>query len=331
MRTLSHTSLLVAILLASCAKDDIPDIGTPLSIDAVINIPAEAGEVTESKSYDAFTESNGLSFEFVHEVTDGIDIPQAGGDIPTKAVQYSTDAQLQNNVRTFRMSAFNANGSAFIQNGTVAYSNSEWTLSGTVPLWNGLETKTFLAYANLPSSGASVSCNSTSQTLTYTVPATAGAQTDILLGYYKGNGDKDSDGKADGYAKLTFRHPLTAVRFLVGDLHSAITGITNISIETAYSKGTLNVTYNSSGTPNYNWGSSLSATTTFSQSVSGLAAKGSQIGTPFILIPQDLTVQRTIVRITVKTTYGSSVIYRVLDTGKWEAGKTNTYTVNCTS
>lgn len=98
-------------------------------------------------------------------------------------------------------------------------------------IWKSSENKkTFYAYANVPT-GATVAllAEGAGQTMTCTGVPTQ----DILMGYYYGDGTPVSSEKRSGTASIRFYHPLTAVKFLAGDLADGAE-ITGISIENVY-------------------------------------------------------------------------------------------------
>ena len=203
-------------------------------------------------------------------------------------------------------------------------------------LWSSTEaSKTFYAYANLPSSGASVTNATTaSQTLSYTVPSAASAQTDILMGYYQGDGSTGEPAVKNGTASIHFYHPLTAVLFKVGTI-AGVTSINSISIEGVYKSGTAEMTpatvAESLVANKFNWTHATGAdnTMTVSQSIAGsIPASGSQLGDAFLLIPQAFE-STSDARIKLNVTAGSinfDLFYPLV--GKtWKAGHTNVYTV----
>ena len=187
------------------------------------------------------------------------------------------------------------------------------------------ETKTFYAYANLPLSGATVTnADATGQTLEYTaVPATAAAQNDILLGYYKGEG-KTGPSESEvmtGTAGIVFQHPLTAVKFVVGDIKDN-KKITGISIKGLASSG--QVTMDAAGALGV-WTAISNYDLTASVSNSATLAKGDVIGSPFVVIPQNLTAHSVDVTVTLEDGTGGTL---TLNADNWQAGYTNTYTIN---
>lgn len=227
-------------------------------------------------------------------------------DIETRGSMCNTPSDLYD-IGSFNVSATNSDGSTFVGATTVSFTGNEWVMPGTAPLWKASEVKTFFASANTSSTGANVGVSSGKHTLTYTVPATASDQKDILLGYYKGNGD----GK--GRASIRFHHPLTAVKLqLAEDCEYTVTGI---EISGVYASGTDEVTY-TDGVPSNSWGSLLS----------GGTVSTTDIGETFILIPQTVAADAVDVTITAE---GETLPFKgSIPAGEWKPGKTNTYTVS---
>lgn len=209
------------------------------------------------------------------------------------------------------------------------------------------EEKIFYAYTNLPASDASVTLTSkgAGQVLNYTVPANASDQTDILMGYYKGDGTTGTgdDAKRTGTAGIHFYHPLTAVTFKAGTI-DGIKSINDISISGIYGSGkaTMNATTvgNAEADPDnrkveeaFTW-SDCSGSITLSQSVStsGAPASGAELGEAFLLIPQQFDDKST-ARISVTLTLddGSScTLYSPLISTEWLAGHSYCYTIGYT-
>lgn len=213
---------------------------------------------------------------------------------------------------------------------------SDATVADDEYIWKKNEVKTFYAYANLPAGEAATvaSADATGQTLEYTVPATASAQTDILLGYYYGQGKTGSPAEQTGTAGIVFQHPLTAVRFIYG----TITGnpdIRSIRLDGVAQRGTATMSpvedHPESAT--IEWSGVDAYTHTVSQTKeSGLPVASSVpklIGEPFLLIPQDVAANHVTVTVTfTNSTSVSATIPAASLSGKWDAGKVNTYTIN---
>ena len=219
----------------------------------------------------------------------------------------------------FAARAFEGSGSTPIITQDVEWKTDKWV--GTpVAYWPQATSLTFLASANLPESEdvAKVSYASTGVTLDYkAVPEAASAQKDILLGHYKGNGGNT------GTAQIHFEHPMTAVRFLRGDIDAGLV-IKSISISGVASSGTATMDVSGAIT----WSGVSGYTHTVSQTkADGLGEDGTTklIGEPFIIIPQNLSING--VKVNVSFTDGTEV-EATISSGEWQMGKTNTYTLN---
>lgn len=213
---------------------------------------------------------------------------------------------------------------------------SDATVADDEYIWKKNEVKTFYAYANLPAGEAATvaSADATGQTLEYTVPATASAQTDILLGYYYGQGKTGSPAEQTGTAGIVFQHPLTAVRFIYGTITDN-PDIRSIRLDGVAQRGTATMSpvedHPESAT--IEWSGVDAYTHTVSQTKeSGLPVASSVpklIGEPFLLIPQDVAANHVTVTVTfTNSTSVSATIPAASPSGKWDAGKTNTYTIN---
>ena len=97
---------------------------------------------------------------------------------------------------------------------------------------SNVETKTFYAYANVPS-GVTMAllAGGAGQTMTCTAAPTQ----DILMGYYSGEGKTGTGdaAKHTGTASIKFHHPFSAVKFKTGTLASGLT-VSSVSIENVY-------------------------------------------------------------------------------------------------
>ena len=213
----------------------------------------------------------------------------------------------------------------------IEYKDSKWQpSSGNSPEWPASEDVTFFTAANLPSSGASwTSVSSSSASLTYTVPQNASAQNDILLGGYKGQGETVNN--TNGVAEIHFCHPLTALVLKKGEF-ADVTSITfkSISIQGVYSSGTVTQSFNAQKEVSFSWNTSESTT----QTVTLVSASGLTVGTddvigePFLLIPQDLSSASITITVEAQINGTTDVTYgKTLNSGEWQAGKINTYTL----
>lgn len=207
-------------------------------------------------------------------------------------------------------------------------------------LWKPGEEKTFYAYANLPAGGAKVTNTDASvQTLTYTVPSSTSDQTDILLGYYSGDGKTGEPGseKMTGTASIHFYHPLTAVTFKKGTIPDGCE-IASISIDALYSKGK---TTQSSGTNVFAW-TKLDGTD-FTEEDATMEMTFT-IGNAALLIPQTFSASsKSRIKVVLKDADNASRtldLYYPLNTNigtedtpeytSWKAGNTYTYEIKIT-
>lgn len=229
---------------------------------------------------------------------------------------------------------------------------SESRTEAGVSVTHGIE-KAFYAYANLPagSSSPSVSVNGTthlptSMTLGYEEPSDVSAQTDILVAYYRGEGD--TSGKPTGTASLQFLHPLASVRLVLGTVKGVnVFSINSVSLESVHSGGTLAMTPTGTGsgvtigwTPYTGSGSKKSITQTVNLNVTSVTEPGTEIGEPFIVIPQDFTTSPARIAVNITADGRTFDIYRTLDPAhwtpeqllssatEWEAGTSYTYAFN---
>ena len=241
-----------------------------------------------------------------------------GAENVTKGELINTDgsdkALADKGVTSFKASAYNGSSPMFSDQ-TVTYASGKWSTASTY-YWPQSTVLTFLAYTNLPE-GQTATIAATGVSTVHTVPAEASAQKDILLGHYKGNGGNT------GTAAIRFEHPMTAVRFLRGYISESI-GIRSISIKGVTASGTA--TMDSDGT--VSWSDLGAYTHTVSQTkADGLSVDGTTnlIGEPFIIIPQNVAVND--VKVNVTFTDGTAVEASIAS-GEWQAGKTNTYTLD---
>ena len=265
-----------------------------------------------------------LSIPMELEVTDGICKPN--GTAVTKGTLVNTTLSDQglgtfsSLVGSFVTKAYDENDIEKVSQ-TVSWIDGAW-VGSPVAYWPQSTSLNFFAYANLPSSPTSQSAAITAAGVStnHTVPAAASNQTDILFGHYQG------DGGGTGTAQIRFDHPMTAVRFLYGEITGS-PSIKSISLEGVAETGKASMALD--GT--ISWSGVSSYTHTVSQTnASGLPLstlegyEAKLIGEPFIIIPQNLGANS----VTVKVTFtDDTVVYGTLDTGSWDMRRTNTYTL----
>lgn len=126
---------------------------------------------------------------------------------------------------------FPAEGELFENDGTSYKSDPAY-------FWPGAGTFSFTAVANAPDTGFTPNLNTAGTALesfTYTVPADATAQNDIVLATLK-----DVDGGANATQALNFKHIMSAVQFKVGETMAAGV-IKSIKLNNIKTTGTYNV------------------------------------------------------------------------------------------
>lgn len=145
----------------------------------------------------------------------------------------------------------------------------------------------------------------------YTVPTTAAAQKDLMLAYFTGQ-------SSTGTAPLSFTHPLTCVRIVIGEMDAAqkerMGDITSITLKGVYKSGTCTVTP-SGNSLGYSWAPSSDKVNVTSSDVTDIT---------FAVIPQNLASSN--VTLEMKSSKGMTFSVK-LNSGEWKAGKTNTYTI----
>ena len=317
------------LLLVCCDKENLVSQrnGRDISFYACV-----AGTGTEQLTKADVICSDADTLPLTWTITDGIvGLTAPGTQTLTKGalINNGTDAEQLGSAYSFQLVSWTGSTQFYPTEGvaTISYNSSKWQpSSGNSPQWPESGDVTFYAVANLPSSGASwTNTSNTSANLTYTVPASASAQNDILMGYYKGQGN-------NGTAELTFYHPLTAVVFKKGVFDNVTTSITfkSISIEGVYSSGTATQSLDAGNKVSFTWDTSTSAAQTVTlASASGLTVGTDDvIGEPFLLIPQDLSSASITITVEAQINGTTDVTYgKTLNSGEWQAGKINTYTL----
>jgi len=190
--------------------------------------------------------------------------------------------------------------------------SGEWATSTTV------DTKkdyVFLSYANMPSSGASITAPGAKDgNMTFTVSNITDAQTDVLLG--KASVSKPTSGEVT----LNYSHPFASVSFVLGNAYEVTEGVKSITISGVYASG--ETTFNSS-TTSFTWTNLGEANATIS-STGFNKTEGETIAT-FMVIPQTLSTNNVVVTIIYDD--GKSMTKKLTE-GSWTAGKTTCYTLD---
>ncbi|AVM58618.1 hypothetical protein C3V43_13345 [Bacteroides heparinolyticus] len=206
-----------------------------------------------------------------------------------------------------------------------------WT---TDSRWPGPGSKIrFFAYAPyksaLPASSLALSAKTAggAPVLTYTVPDDVAGQTDLLTA-----ATDEMPGGGGTPALLTFKHALTAVRFVTGNDLPAGT-ITNVTLKGVYGKGTYRIGESAweGHADRKNFTQALTPAATIPES----QTPGTEI-TPaaatFMMIPQQLPAGAELeVKYTDRLTNAVRTMKASIAGSQWEMGKTVTYQVSVTS
>ena len=326
-RKTTYIIIQAALVLAGCQSEEIEIIqnsGDRTVKYAVASSQQEwtkaAGE-TNASSLMLSDKEYSITIPLEYVVTEGIgvspekSVQTKGTLVNTTGDDYRLLSEFSDIVGSFAAKAYDDAGTEKLFQ-TVTWSGSVWEASPTA-YWPQDTKLNFLTYANLPS-GQTASIASTGVSTSHTVPAAAYAQTDILFGHYSGNGG------STGTAEIRFEHPMTAVRFIRGEVDDGAI-IKSISLAGVAKSGTTTmnpdgeISWSDVSTCDYSVSQEGDATTGLPVDVtSGL------IGEPFIMIPQKLAGHN--VDVTVTFTDGTTVA-ATLTSGEWKAGYTNTYTL----
>ncbi|BCS85836.1 fimbrillin family protein [Prevotella herbatica] len=231
-----------------------------------------------------------------------------------------TDASLGTD-KTFGIIADIVNGSNYtteINKEVVSYNttNKIWETIAD-HYWPGAN-KTVNFYAYYPASitnGTITHTAGTTPTLTYTVPADATTQVDIITATAN-----NISGSTNSSTPLTFSHIFAAVQFSIGSTGMPTGTITGITLNNILYKGA----YNFNGT----WTPDATSKTSFSQTVSVPTNAGASITSgilTFMMIPQTLGSDASI---TVTYSNGGTLTKSI--SGTWSAGKIYAFNISKT-
>lgn len=317
--SLINTFLLFAVaILASCTQNlDIeepqgPEISFLPSVVTALDV-TKAPADSILPQFDFIDQTGGISFPLAGFCSVNEDSPFNLPDTTSTKGGIEWE-NLPETINTMYVAAYKADSTQFVgtpdkyAEAQKDQTTGKWTLSPSVN-WDKKDPadRTFFAYANA-GAGQSMSCTYSSQALDIDM---ANAQNDVILGVYKGK-TEDANGKQTGIVPLSFRHPMTAVKFVQGTL-AGVASIASITLNGIYSKAEItqdadgNLTVSHQQTP---------------------TEKQVSINEFYYLIPQDF--ENNIVSVTVTfnlTAGGTSTATAVLDRGSWKPGYKYTYTL----
>ncbi|MBP3483099.1 MAG: fimbrillin family protein [Alistipes sp.] len=258
-------------------------------------------------------------------VSDRIDIARIGAQTPaTRNVPVTMDNFY---------SSFNVYGYAFegvwsedntpslIDNESVSKIDGIWQTVNP-HIWPGEGYVRFYAYAPADLSGLSVSAAKGTPKFSYTVPSDVADQKDLLIAA------TELEGNGDTPVKLTFRHPLTAVKFVTSA--NIIGGtINSLSVKNVYGTGTFTPDVSGAGA----W-SGQSTAVSYSQNLAlsvsdGVADQEVAAGAKtFMLMPQTLPDGANIT-VNFTDSKGDTFDLTASVAGTvWPMGKTVTYSIS---
>lgn len=189
----------------------------------------------------------------------------------------------------------------------VTQNDNSWTTDVYWP--GGTKKATFFAYAPHNCQGATLTSDTGTPKITYTVPSVIDEQQDILIA--KSDEDISCDGKSD--VDLTFKHALTAIKFTQGELGD-YTKITSITISGVNNKGELSL-------DGASW-DNVSATSGNSYTIS--SQDGITLNDVILLLMPQTLPSGAKLEVTMTNDIGTKTFSTTL-TGVWQKGYTVTY------
>lgn len=234
-------ALAIALVATSCVKDVVVDSnfhGTPSEKICFGAELKDTGEDTRAASrnrvckHDLKSADGEFSLPMGVYVEDGIgcaDAAETRGALFTEAGKIDQFTVWAKHKVGDNVSAY-FNEVVFTKNTT---DNTFYSPTGEEYMWPGDGELTFVAVTNAPESGFEPNCTADSEDIlesfTYTVPADATAQNDIVLAKATYRGDTDAS------APLKFEHIMSAVNVKIG---SVVPGeIRSITFKNVYNKG----------------------------------------------------------------------------------------------
>ena len=337
IRTLAALSAAPALLLCGCVQEQAFERQAYISFDVAVSgmysPVTKDGEDPEAdvpsvETISLNNEDGAVSTnQMLYSVIPCMDAPVPGTGIETKGTLYNTTGSTQDlpygGFNSFKVKAYAGAYEVFRfspgSTETVTYDNasSSWKMSTSTYEWPEGQTITFMAWMN--AAGLDISCTMDALTVNgYSVPATASAQKDLLLGYYRGAATDASSAKAT----LLFDHPMTSVKFTQPEGETTV--IKSVELDGVWAGGNLSM---SATDGSFSW-SGLESTAKVGNTVSGSV----HLDEPFILIPQNLEENEVTVTITVDDGSASGKKYeKTIDWGEWKAGETNVYSIVLTN
>ena len=263
--------------------------------------------------------------------TDSIASPSSDDRPDTAALTRATPIKNDNMYNSFGVSAYSYTGSwsesrtpDYFYNATASKSGSDYVLSSAY-YWPGASYKMrFFAYAPKDNGHyvLSGSAYAGSPVISVTVPVDVNEQEDLLVAK-----TDELDGNTNAAVPLTFRHALTAIRFVCGaDMQGGT--VKSVSLKNVYSSGAYNMgtqTWSGVGTP-------ATFPQTLDRSITGIPDEPLTVDAQtFMMVPQTLPDGA---QLEVVFTDNSSIDHTLTADIKgtsWPVGKTVTYKISSSS
>lgn len=323
------SALALPLLLTSCQDETADDADAPRTLTLTANLCGDTSADTRGTQYNTTGSNQTLN-------------------------QYLTTFTVQG----FRKGALETAFSSLFSARTATYNSTKsvYELASSAE-WPARSYLRLYAYANLPNGAAAPTITKDGLTLAYTVPTTADAQNDVLLGLMKGKPTANAD-ETTATATVTFSHPLTAVAIKKGTFKQE--GSSKTSVPVAVKKIVLKNVYQSGTTTldtllytdftsrkAYSW---TLPTTPVMQDVSqapaspatklaevsatygtGTGSTATLFGEPFILIPQNTQSTQVMLEVTIAPEGGKDVVlHAVIKDKDWLPGRTYLYELGYT-
>lgn len=322
--------------LSGCSKESAfektavgeAEINFKPAVRSAASTKSDSGKLMETG---VFTCEEGITIPFTHTVENAAASFATKGDLTNTSGE--TMALNEAGVSRFRICAINEDNSVFIPcSKNVNYVDGKWQAERTY-VWKEAGDKRFFACAGFDETVTmSVTDDGSVDFKTkLVIPDKAEEQKDFIFAQTISDGDYDNDGVIDGTIALQFDHICTSVIFKCGTI-TGVDRIKSISIEGVTGCREYEVIFDVTGSLT----EETTVTDTYTKTVytivdSALPAVGEMIGEPFILVPQGLEGQPVTLRIHA-TVYGRDYeLISKIESGSWEAGKTNVYTIGYTA
>lgn len=326
-----------SICLFSCEDDmDRPSLSPHVSFTSEISsswTPSTRSTTDADVPQGTVTALQGGSTPlYLHTLyTDSIASPSSDDRPDTAALTRATPIKNDNMYNSFGVSAYSYTGSwsesrtpDYFYNATASKSGSDYVLSSAY-YWPGASYKMkFFAYAPKDNGHyvLSGSAYAGSPVISVTVPVDVNEQEDLLVAK-----TDELDGNTNAAVPLTFRHALTAIRFVCGaDMQGGT--VKSVSLKNVYSSGTYNMgtqTWSGVGTP-------ATFPQTLDRSITGTPDEPLTVDAQtFMMVPQTLPDGAQLEVVFTDNSSMDHTLTADLKGTVWPVGKTVTYKISSSS